>query len=203
MIKGNKLCLPSILLSFVLAGCTTQPSQKTAFYRLAIPGEDPTQASGLLHRPITQPLIGIGPVALADYLNRPQIIRRLSPHRLELQDFHHWAGKLQDNITLALEAALQLELGESRVVAYPWHRAVEPAYELLLDVNRLDAYQGQVLLQVRWTLIDAREGRVLDLQQVSISEPLRGPDTEAMVAAASRALQQLARQLAGRLQAHL
>ena len=47
------------------------------------------------------------------------------------------------------EAALQLELGESRVVAYPWHRAVEPAYELLLDVNRLDAYQGQVLLEVR------------------------------------------------------
>jgi uncharacterized lipoprotein YmbA len=142
-------------------------------------------------------------VNLASYLDRPQIITRVTPHRLELQEFHYWAGKLQDDLTLVLTQALQQRLGQDRVVAYPWHRAVRPACELILDVDRLDAEQGQLLLQVRWTLVDGRTGELIDLHQANITEPLQGSGAEAQVAATSRAVQRLAGQLAGRLQPYL
>ena len=52
--------------------------------------------------------------------------------------------------------------------------------------------------------VDSRLGWEQDEREDEISSRVVGIDaSEAMVAAASRALQQLARQLAGRLQAHL
>jgi uncharacterized lipoprotein YmbA len=70
-------------------------------------------------------------------------------------------------------------------------------------VDRLDAQQGQLLLQVRWTLIHGNDGRLIDLHQARITEPLQGSGAEAQVAAASRALQRLAGQLTVRLQPYL
>jgi uncharacterized lipoprotein YmbA len=102
-----------------------------------------------------------------------------------------------------LTRALQRRLGQERVVGYPWHRAVRPAYELSLNVDRLDAQQGQLLLQVRWTLIHGNDGRLIDLHQARITEPLQGSGAEAQVAAASRALQRLAGPLTVRLQPYL
>jgi uncharacterized lipoprotein YmbA len=192
-----------LLLVVLLAGCSSQPSQKTLFYRLDIPAEAAAGQESAVSLPVTQPRLGVGPVTLANYLDRPQIVTRLSPYRLELRDFHYWAGKLQDNLTMVLTQALQRRLGSDGVIAYPWHRAVKPAYELALQVDRLDAEQGQLLLQVRWTLIDGNTGGLVDLHQAKLAEPLQGSGAEAQVAAASRAVQRLANQLTVRLQPHL
>ena len=203
MIIRPYLSLPILMSAVLLGGCSTQPSQKTLFYRLDLPVASAQQTTEPTKTVSAQPLIGIGPVTLANYLDRPQIIRRLSPYQLELDDFHHWAGKLQDNITLVLVDALQSNLGADKVVGYPWHRAVKPAYELSLNVDRLDAQQEQLLLQVRWTLIDGREGRLIDLHQANITEPVQGSGAEAQVAAASRAVKRLAEQLTARLRPYL
>jgi hypothetical protein len=45
--------------------------------------------------------------------------------------------------------------------------------------------------------------RLIDLHQLQLAEPVTDTDAEATVAAASRALQQLARAIARRLQPHL
>ena len=203
MTRRYDLILMAPLLVTLLGGCSTQPSQKTLFYRLDIPGEASAPQVAAAKLPVAQPRLGVGPVSLAAYLDRPQLISRVSPYHLELHDFHYWAGKLQDNLTLVLTQALQRRLGQDRVVAYPWHRSVKPAYELTLNVDRLDAEQGQLRLQVRWTLIDGQEGRLIDLHQASIAEPLQGSGAEAQVAAASRAVQRLAEQLAVRLRPYL
>jgi len=203
MILRYHLTLTTLLLISLITGCSTQPSQKTLFYRLDIPVETAASQTAAAELPVPQPRLGVGPVSLADYLDRPQLISRVSPYHLELHEFHYWAGKLQDNLTLVLTRALQRRLGQDRVVAYPWHRSVRPAYELSLNLDRLDTEQGQVQLQVRWTLIDGQDGRLVDLHQSNIAEPLQGSGAEAQVAAASRAVQRLAEQLTVRLRPYL
>ncbi|MEN8167441.1 MAG: PqiC family protein [Pseudomonadota bacterium] len=156
-----KLLTYAVLLS-LLAGCSTQPSQPTYLYQLNAMIDSRAMSAESAYAAGGQPRVGVGPVQLASYLDRPQIVTRLTPYRIELDDFHHWAGKLQENITLVLVDVLQAELGSDAVIAYPWHRAVQPAYLLTLDIGRFDAEAGQLLLQVRWTLLEGREvGRVL------------------------------------------
>jgi uncharacterized lipoprotein YmbA len=203
MILRYHLTLTTLLLISLITGCSTQPSQKTLFYRLDIPVETAASQTAAAELPVPQPRLGVGPVSLAAYLDRPQLISRVSPFHLELHDFHYWAGKLQDNLTLVLTQALQQRLGQDRVIAYPWHRSVRPVYELSLNLDRLDEEQGQMRLQVRWTLIEGTTGELIDLHQASIAEPLQGSGAEAQVAAASRAVLRLAEQLTVRLRPYL
>jgi uncharacterized lipoprotein YmbA len=201
--KPNVYLLALIAGLLSLAGCASHPPQRTQFYRLNTSTAAPQTPAEAAAVSATQPLLGVAPVRLASYLDRPQMIHRVSPYRLELRDFHHWAGKLQDNIGLVLVDALQAYFGNAAVVGYPWHRAVRPSYELSLDVSRLDTENQQLLLYARWTLVQEAMARLLDLQQARIVEPLQGEGPEAEAAAASRALQRLAAQIAGRLSSRL
>jgi len=187
------------LLMLLLGGCATQPSQPTHYYRLA----QPEQPAGEGRPSTGQPLLGVGPLRLASYLDRPQLVRRSSPYRIELDDFHHWAGGLQENILQLLTSSLGAQLGERTLVAYPWDRAVRPAYQLQLDVDRLDAQAGQVWLRVRWTLVRSHDEQLLAMGEQHFSEPLTGGGNEAYVAAISRAVLELGRRLAEALQGYL
>ena len=200
--RHSLLSLLPLLLP-LLSACSTQPSQATHFYRLAVPDAHKVEIRQTAPGKAQQPRVGLGPVRLASYLDRPQIVSRITPYRIELNDFHHWAGTLQENIVLALTDALRTELGQAAVIGYPWHRAIQPLYQVALDVTRFDAEAGQVLLQARWTLVKPASDELLAVREARIAEPLQGTGPEALVAAASRAMVQLAQQLAAALQPYL
>ncbi len=85
MTNRRDLTLPILAGVALVGGCNTQPSQKSLFYHLDIPGEITAQQTAAVAIPITQPRLGVGPVTLANYLDRPQIVTRVSPYSLELQ----------------------------------------------------------------------------------------------------------------------
>ncbi|RDH87362.1 MAG: hypothetical protein DIZ77_13740 [endosymbiont of Seepiophila jonesi] len=185
---------------FHLAGCAS-PSQPTRFYRLNAVVDLPATAETAQTR---LPEVGLGPVHLSSYLDRPQIVNRTGYYRLQLSEFDQWAGTLQENIIQVLVDYLSASLGENRLVAYPWHSSLKPNYEISLYFSRFDAVDGlQVILQARWMLLDRTKGKVLDTRQVTISEPIEGPEPEAIVAAGSRALENLSRRLEALLRKQL
>ncbi|MDJ0807097.1 MAG: PqiC family protein [Gammaproteobacteria bacterium] len=194
------LTLGFLLVELVLlAGCVSPSVQQTRFYRLN-PQPD---AAGLVlkaeERSSLQPKVGLGPLELAGYLDRPQLIKRVGPYRLTLNDFEHWAGTLQDNIKAGLVGSLQARLGSHAVIAYPWHSAVRPRYELILDFSRFDAEAGNFVVQTSWTLLAERGDKLLAVRQLMLREPIIDDSPEALVAAASRSLARLAEQLASTL----
>ena len=66
-----------LMLSLTLAGCSTSPPSR--FYLLT-PGE------AALEGPALKDLVlGVGPVRLAAYLERPQIVARKSVNRLKVE----------------------------------------------------------------------------------------------------------------------
>jgi uncharacterized lipoprotein YmbA len=46
--------------------------------------------------------VGVGPVELPDYLDRTEIVTRVSPNKLELAQFDQWAESLESNFSLVL-----------------------------------------------------------------------------------------------------
>ena len=194
--RTGRHLLPGLLVaSLMLPGCVSTSTQPTHYFRLnpeagtGMQGQSPSETAG------PQPKLGLGPVHLAGYLDRPQLISRLGPYRLQLNDFDYWAGSLQDNILSGLVDAMQARLGGNQVIAFPWHSAVRPSYQLLLDISRFDAEAQEFVLQVRWGLLAERGDKLLALRSVTLREPMRGTQPEALVAAASRVVQRLAEQL--------
>lgn len=169
-------------------------SQPTRFYRL---DGQPSRVETISLKPQPgQKLVGVGPVKLAAYLDRPQIIERQSPHRLQLHEFDHWAGSLQENIVQVVTDLMRQRLVDMPVIAHPWHGTVKPDYEVLLTFNRFDREADKIWLQLRWSLIRSSDSRLLEMQRLVIEEPLQGSGIEAGVAAANSAMAQLAEQIA-------
>ena len=183
--------------SLVLAGCAS-PSQPSRFYRLESPvvvHQMPQPALGEERLPV----VGIGPITLAAYLDRPQIIESRGPHRLSLNEFDRWAGTLQENALQVLSDVLQSELPLAQVVSYPWHSRVVPDYEVVLNISRFERNGDRMILRAQWTLLGEARERQVSLGGQSVESRLDGGDMTAMAAAASQALSELGHQIADEL----
>src|SRR3954465_9716490 len=65
------------------------------------------------------PAISVGPVTLAKYLDRPQIVTRPTPNELDVAEFDRWGGRLEDNVAQVLAEDLGRQLGTARVTVFP------------------------------------------------------------------------------------
>jgi hypothetical protein len=197
----HHLCRPLLrtLLSvvlLVLSGCATTPPSR--FYILpALTGADTAALSSGVKPDLT---IGVGPVTLPPYLDRPQIVTRASQAKLELGEFDQWAAPLQDTFTRVLAENLSLLLGTDRVLRHPWPRATDVDYQVTVDVIRFDGgVGGEVVLAVRWSLMRA-DGKELAMRKARFQAPANPRDYEATVTAMSRVLEDLSRDIAATFQ---
>src|SRR5919109_1073251 len=108
----------SVGTSLLIGGCASQPSR---FYLLsAPPSAEPVPLGTSGGQGAT---IGVGPVTLPRYLDRPQIVTQTSPYELKLAEFDRWAEALDINFSRVLAENLSLLLPTARVVLAPWPRA--------------------------------------------------------------------------------
>ncbi len=141
--------------------------------------------------------LGLGPIALPEYLERPALVTRVAATEIALSTQARWAEPLDLAIDRILRQNLAALLGAGRIASHPWPPSQRPELAVALDVSRfeLDA-RGDALLDARWTLRDARTGAVLDARQTSLVEAAGGGGTDAGVEALSRALAGLSREIA-------
>jgi uncharacterized lipoprotein YmbA len=143
--------------------------------------------------------IGVGPVTLPPYLDRPQIVTRASRAKLVLADFDHWAASLQDMVTRTLAENLSLLVPTDRVVLHPWPRTTEPDYQVTVEMTQFDRDPGgEVVLTARWSLLDAN-GKELVMRKARFTAPAGGQESEATVTAMGRTLDALSRDMAAAL----
>ncbi|MEW8029405.1 MAG: PqiC family protein [Candidatus Thiodiazotropha sp.] len=193
-IAGAQTAIFALFFALLFSGCAGTTSQPTRFYRL---DGQPGKAETISLKPLPgQQLVGIGPIKLASYLDRPQIVERQTPHRLQLHEFDHWAGSLQENIVQVITDLMRNRLTDMQLIAYPWHGTIKPDYEVLLTINRFEREGDRIWLQLRWSLVRGSDNRLMEMQRLVIREPLQGSGIEAGVAAAHRAVGQLSERIA-------
>ena len=178
----------------VLWGCgATQPSR---FYVLSALPEAETQGSARKSGPV----IGVGPVEIAGYLDRPQIVTRASRNQLDLGEFDKWAEPLGENIARVVGENLSIMLGTDRVLVYPYG-ATPVQYQVEMQVTRFDGNpSGDVLLVVHWRVFGADDRQVLVSRKSRLTAPANRFDYEELVAAMSQNLAELSREITSAIQ---
>lgn len=176
-----------LLLSGVLglAGCSMH--QPVALYQLdsGEPGQ-PTQSSGMA--------VVLGPVSVADYLQRETLLQRQRDGSLTAATDGRWAGSLSRDIDQLLVRQLAWRLDSQRVVLAPASTGFSPDVQVLLSITRLDSGANQpAILDAQWRLLD-RRGQVRDNRIVHFEQPHEG-SSAAQVQAQGQLLQRLAEQL--------
>src|SRR5262245_57988989 len=195
LLRTRVLVLCGVAL-FVLSGClgSTPPTQFYLLTPLTSPDTAPPASAGWRDR-----TLGVGPVTVPPYLDRPQIVTRASRAKVVLADLDQWAAPLADTIARVLAEDLSLLIPTERVVLHPWPRTLDPDYQVTVEVLQFDRGPGgEVVLVARWSLLD-RDGKDLVLRTSRLSQAAGGTDYEAAVTAMGRTLEALARDMVATL----
>jgi uncharacterized lipoprotein YmbA len=179
-------------LLFVL-GCASSPP--TRFYTLSS-----LQEGGSERRESTSEqdlVIGVGPIKFPEYLDRTEIVTRSSSNKITVSDFDVWAGSLEEDFSRALAENLSVLLATENVIVYPRFYPRLTKYQIAVDVIRFDGpLGGDVSLIARWAIFEGKEKKLVFARKSTIIESSGGRGYEAMVAADSRALEKLSREIA-------
>jgi hypothetical protein len=181
-------------VALLLTGCllgpgTTRTTRLFVLNATATPAGSSDDASDLR--------LGIGRILLPEFLNRPQIVTRTGGNRVRMADFSQWAEPLEKGIPRVLSENLARLTGTDQVSVYPWPTQIEVDLMVEIAVIRFEGdTDGEVSLVARWRLIRADGSEALPLQGSSYADSAADRSTEAMVAAMSRTLAAMSRDIA-------
>jgi len=188
-----------ILLAFscLTAGCTfiggTQRPTKNYVLNSLYSEEIETQAVADLND------IGIlvGPIRMALYLDRADIVIRDGQNQIRLAEFSQWAGPLQENFSRVLAENLSVLLATNSVGIFPGTRAMLFDFNVTVNVTRFDGIPGEKAdLRARWGILDKNRKKMLFENHSVLTQPTKDDSMEALIAAESRTLAELSREIA-------
>jgi uncharacterized protein len=176
-----------------LGGCiSTQPARfylLTALSRLEATPQVAPGARG--------PAIGVGPVVLPKYLDRPQIVTHASRYEVKVAEFERWAEPLEVNFTRVFAENLASLIPTDRLAVYPWPRSTPIDYQVTLEViDFLGRFGGESALITWWTLSRGEGQEVLASRKSEFSAAVEGGQYESLAAAMSQTLADLSREIA-------
>lgn len=201
----NKKLITAVLFLAVIvstAGCGSvlapQPDRARFFVltsssgsatpRPAVPGLNSKQLS-----------VGVGPVNIPEYLQRPGIATRVGPTRVEYSQTNQWAEPLDQCFPRVLAQDLSSSPAISRVVTYPWFRSNHVDFQLQVNVRRFELNNHrQAVLDAHWAIENPNTGKILESGFITETHPA-GSDAGTATAALSYTLGAMADSLASRI----
>ena len=179
------------IILIALAGCLGR-SKPARFYTLTSISEGMITQKG--DNQASKIAIGIGPIKLADYLVQSRIITRTSDNMIKQAEFDQWNGNLRDNLTNVLAENIGHLLGTGQIYIYPWRTYIPIDYQVIVDIVRLDGQPGkEVVLIARWSVLTGEENNLITTRRSDIREKTATNGYNAFVAAQSRALGRLSK----------
>ena len=122
--------------------------------------------------------IGVGPITLPRYLDRPQIVTRVAANSLDQANLDQWGGDLNDNITRVVATNLSNLLATDRVSLYPWKDGAPVDFQVTMDISRFEQDKdGNAVLNVFWSIV-GKDGTVLLMRRSSYTQPAGEPASQ-------------------------
>jgi uncharacterized lipoprotein YmbA len=144
--------------------------------------------------------LGLGPIKLPPYLDRPEIVTRAAPNRLELSKEDRWGESLQNGFTRVMERDLSAQSSAS-IIVFPWYNTVHVDMQVQIDVYRFETdAQGTATLSAKWTILDSTGKHILYTVETHLTQPSKPGDNTDAAAALSRDIGDLSSQIANMLQ---
>lgn len=190
--KRRNSLIFALVMAALLTGCVR--SQPIQYYQLSALREDRVIAEFAIPKDVS---IGLGPVSLPAYLDRPQIVSRTSANRLTLAGKDRWVEPLAENIAQVLSEDLSMLLDTDRILLYPWTLDNTVDCQIKVDVLQFEGgSDGTVNITARWQVIGKNGLLSLPEKRSSFNINATSQDQEAMIAALSQGVFRLAREIA-------
>ncbi len=182
-----------ITLTLFLGACFSSPSSR--FYMLnSIQQSAP---SGLAEADQNTLSICVGPVLMAEYIDRKQMCTRDGGNEVLYSEFHRWAEPLDAAFSRVLVENLSLLLGTSRIDVFPWKSPAPADYQVRIMLIRFNGEpDGNAAVKVRWSLEVAGQKESVFDRMTSIVEPVESGKYEDLVKAQNKALDRISREIA-------
>ncbi len=173
----------------ILTGClgAKGPSQQTKFYVL-----NSLYSLEKIETPVAKTpniTIGVGPVDLPKYINRPHIVTRAIQNEIQIEEFERWAEPIDSNFFRVLADNLSILLQTDNIVSFPAKRSTKVDYQVAVTVTRFDGVVGKnALLRARWSIYGENGEKKLISKHSVYKQPVNGEELKDLVSAQSLAL---------------
>ena len=190
--------ISSACLALLFAGCLSIPISPTPrFYKLQAIHED--QAIKKMNT-ASQVLIGVGPVKIPEYLDRPQIVTRGKEMTLKFAQFDRWVEPLDLGVARLLREDLTVVLPKARLIAYPWNQLMPVKYQVVVEIIQLDSeLDKELFLVAQWQVIDVESRMTLIINRSVIRQSIIPQDYPGLAMALSAACASFSREIAAAL----
>jgi hypothetical protein len=157
--------------------------------------------------------VGVASVNVPEYLNNQMIVTRPTRNTVDLAELHNWAAPLSEHVTAVLAENLWFLIPADGVVRMPLSRAIPIDFEVRTRLEKFERDEsGDVVLLARWVVFNEQTREASAIKSAQFRVPVvvedrpyvEGKDTgrfendvyEAIVAAMSKALGELSREIA-------
>jgi hypothetical protein len=140
--KKNIIVAATASIAILLCACG--PTPKTYYYLLQ-PTENTDTMSAKAYS------VGIGPIAVAEYLQRPQMITT-EDNKINYSDFQRWGEPLDKAFTRVIAMNLAASLNNNNIIPFPWRSDEIPEIRVRIIVTELNRVGDQASLTVRWNV---------------------------------------------------
>lgn len=145
--------------------------------------------------------VGVQPVTMPEYLDRPEIISYAGPHELATNRDDRWAERLPTNITRVLAENLSILLGSDDVHVLPSRRNDRPDYEVTVEFDRFEqTLSGDSVLEAHWMVHDGAKQKVVARDRTRLATRVSGSGYAPLVAAMNDNLTVLSRDIAAAIE---
>jgi uncharacterized protein len=147
------------VLLILTTGCLSPRPDPSVF--LVLTPAAPQLTSAFSDDEFPHMVVGVGPVVLPAYLERPQLVSRREATELAVDPFARWSAPLDVLFAEALADHIGALLGPRQVVVHPWASRDRPTHTVRIVVQQFERVAlDQALLRAHWEVVDPSGKRV-------------------------------------------
>ncbi len=192
---STNLLILSFLLMLISSNCSIGgKSNPSNFYVL-----DP-QIEHITNESLSNLIIGVGPIVIPGYIDRPQIVTKTHTAELQLAEFDRWAEPMEEMFTRTLAENIKAITGSHLIHSHPWPSNLQFDYRINAKVIKFENNSiGDALLVVQWQLINENDQAALKTIHSEFKASASDTNYSARVAALNDTLAQFANEIVGHI----
>jgi len=118
-------------------------------------------------------IIGVGPVKIPEYLDRPQMVTVNKAKMLQFAQFDRWGESLDLGLARLVREDLSVMLPKAKLTLYPWNPSMALKYQVVVEVVQLDSeLDGDMFFAVQWTVIDVPNSKTVLIKRSEYREAI-------------------------------
>jgi uncharacterized protein len=161
-----------VLLFFSASGCLSVANSPVPRFYTLHSAENPENKVSKFNIDLGL-IIGVGPVEIPAYQNRPQIVTRDKDGMLTFAQFERWGEALDSGLERLILENLAAMLPQAEFQIFPCNFDIPLDYQVIINVMQLESQlDTEIFLSVQWTIIDSKTKEMLLTKRSQIRQAI-------------------------------